>query len=189
MQERYTSASDTPSDGRVSQPVRYTPAVLLALTLLLTLTAAVLGPAGAEVIDRVVAFIDDEAITLADFEQYMSSAEKLTPGISRETAINALINRRLLLRAAKRIRLRGKTDDEIIQEYVDIKVRVFIKIPPEEIERFYNENRDRFGETPVGDVWDDIERLLREREVNRRLRKHIERLREEAYIKINLPPS
>ncbi len=189
MQERYTSASDTPSDGRVSQRARYTPAVLLALTLVLTLTAAVPGPAGAEVIDRVVAFIDDEAITLADFEQYMSSAEKLTPGISRETAINALINRRLLLRAAKRIRLRGKTDDEIIQEYVDIKVRVFIKIPPEEIERFYNENRDRFGETPVGDVWDDIERLLREREVNRRLRKHIERLREEAYIKINLPPS
>ncbi|NOZ25979.1 MAG: hypothetical protein GXO94_07835 [Nitrospirae bacterium] len=195
MRGKYISASDTPSDDGTAghQPLGkrgLVRTVLLILVLTSALISAVPVPgAGAELIDRVVAFIDDEAITLTDFLQYMAKAGKLTPGISGETAINALINRRLLLREAKRIRLRGKSDDELIREYVDIKVRVFIKIPPEEVERFYNENRERFGETPLGDVWDDIERLLREREVNRRLRKHIEKLREGAYIKINLTPS
>lgn len=195
MRERYISVLDMHSDDSVagcrlrvssSRYYKYILTIVLTLTLVLT---AFLQPSTAELIDRVVAFIDDEAITLTDFMQYIEKAKKLAPGLSEEEAINALINRRLLLREAKRIRLRGKSDDELIKEYVDIKVRVFIKIPPEEIERFYNENRERFGKTLIDDVWDDIERLLREREVNKRLRKHIEKLREKSYIKINLTPS
>jgi len=192
---RYISASDMHSDDRVAgcglrvAGSKYNNYILtMVLTMILVLTAF-LQLSSAELIDRVVAFIDDEAITLTDFMQYTKKAKGLTPGISEEEAINALINRRLLLREAKRIRLRGKSDDELIKEYIDIKVRVFIKIPPEEIERFYNQNRKRFGKTPLDNVRDDIERLLREREVNKHLRKLIEKLREKSYIKINFIPS
>ncbi len=199
MRERYISVSDMHSDDSVagcglrvagSRYSNYIITILLTLTLTLTLIlTAFLQLSSAELIDRVVAFIDDEAITLTDFTQYIKRAKKSAHGLSEEEAINALINRKLLLREAKRIRLRGKSDDELIKEYVDIKVRVFIKIPPEEIERFYNKNRKRFGKTPIYDVRDDIERLLKEREVNKRLRKLIEKLREKSYIKINLTPS
>lgn len=192
MRERYTSVSDMHSDNRVTgyglrvAGSKYNNYILtIVLTMILVLTAF-LQLSSAELIDRVVAFIDDEAITLTDFMQYIEKAKKSAPGLSEEEAINALINRKLLLREAKRIRLRGKSDDELIKEYIDIKVRVFIKIPPEEIERFYNENRERFGKTPIDDVRDDIERLLREREVNKHLKKLIKRLREKSYIKINL---
>ncbi len=195
MRERCISVLDMHSDNRVSGfglravSSGYHRCILtILLTLTLTLTAF-LQLSSAELIDRVIAFIDDEAITLTDFMQYTQKAKKLAHGLSEEEAINALINRRLLLREAKRIRLRGKTDDELIKEYIDIKVRVFIKIPPEEIEKFYNENRERFGKTPIEDVRDDIERLLRERDVNKHLRKLIEKLREKSYIKINLTPS
>ncbi|GBE37398.1 chaperone SurA [bacterium BMS3Bbin07] len=192
MRERYTSVSDMHSDNRVtgyglrvagSKHNNYILTIVLTMILVLT---AFLQLSSAELIDRVVAFIDDEAITLTDFMQYIEKAKKSAPGLSEEEAINALINRKLLLREAKRIRLRGKSDDELIKEYIDIKVRVFIKIPPEEIERFYNENRERFGKTPIDNVRDDIERLLREREVNKHLKKLIKRLREKSYIKINL---
>ncbi|GMT47165.1 MAG: hypothetical protein IEMM0007_0731 [bacterium] len=195
MQEKYISVSDTHSDNRVAdrgsrvESSGYSTCILtIVLTLILVLTAF-LQLSSAELIDRVVAFIDDEAITLTDFMQYTKKAKKLAHGLSEEEAINALINRKLLLREAKRIRLRGKTKDELIKEYIDIKIRVFIKIPPEEIERFYNKNRGRFGKTPIEDVRDDIERLLREREVNKHLKKLIKRLREKSYIKINLTPS
>ncbi|HEC98615.1 MAG TPA: hypothetical protein ENI58_10785 [Nitrospirae bacterium] len=188
MRESYISVSDMHSDDSVAGS-RYNNYIMtIVLTLILVLTAF-LQVSSAELIDRVVAFIDDEAITLTDFTQYIKKAEKLTPGLSEEEAINTLINRRLLLREAKRIRLRGKSDDELIKEYVDIKVRFFIKITPEEIERFYNENRERFGKTPIDNVRDDIERLLREREVNKRLTKLVKKLREKSYIEINLTPS
>ena len=195
MRERYISVSDMHSDNRVAgcglrvAAFRYNNCILTIVLALILVLTTFLQLASAELIDRVVAFIDDEAITLTDFTQYIKKTEKSAHGLSEKEAINTLINRRLLLREAKRIRLRGKTDDELIKEYIDIKVRVFIKIPPEEIESFYNNNRKRFGKTPIEDVRDDIERLLREREVNKRLRKLIEKLREKSYIKINLTPS
>lgn len=195
MRESYISVSDMRSDDSVADyglrvaGSKYNNYIMtIVLTLILVLTAF-LQVSSAELIDRVVAFIDDEAITLTDFTQYIKKAEKLTPGLSEEKAINTLINRRLLLREAKRIRLRGKSDDELIKEYVDIKVRFFIKITPEEIERFYNENRERFGKTPIDNVRDDIERLLREREVTKRLMKLVKKLRAKSYIEINLTPS
>jgi len=195
VRESFTSVSAMHSDDEVASTGLRIPGfkgrtlalvtlLILALTVVLTAFPRL---ARAELIDRVVAFIDDEAITLSDFIQYTRKAKKLKHELSEEQAINALINRRLLLREAKRIRLRGKSDDELIREYVDIKVRVFIKIPPEAVERFYNENKERFGKTPIDDVWDDIERLLKEREVNKRLTRLIEKLREKSYIKINLP--
>ncbi len=186
--EKSTSVSAMRSERRGEE--RRLAAFLLGTMLVLLpplLGAITPERARAEVIDRVVAFIDDEAITLSDFREYMNRARQLTPEISRTEAINALINRRLLLREANRLRLRGGPDKEI-NEYIDIKVRVFIKISPEEIEEFYNENREKFKATPLDDVRDDIERLLRERKVNKRLKKHIEQLRSKSYIKINLLP-
>ena len=50
----------------------------------------------------------------------------------------------------------------------------------------YGKNKEKFGSKDFYDVRDEIEELLIEKELNRRLIKHIEELRKNAYIKIQL---
>ncbi len=162
------------------------PAAFAAALLLLWLVLSA-SPLPAVVIERIAAFIDDEAITLTEFEDYLERARRLSPDLSEEEAMNTLINRRLLLREAKRLRIRGGSDDEIVREYINIRIRSYIKVPPEEVESYYATYRDRFGKARLSDVRQEIERLLREKEINRRLQRHIEELRKRVYIKVNLP--
>lgn len=140
----------------------------------------------AEVIDRVVAFVDDKAITLSELEENYRDSVKLKPEIRREEVLNTLINRALLLREAKKLRIDAPSKDEIIHEYIELKLRTFIKITEEDIKDFYERNTKEFGKTELDDVRDKIEDYLIEKEVNLRLKKHIEDLRSKAYIKIQL---
>ncbi len=140
----------------------------------------------AEVIDRVVAFVDDKAITLSELEENYRDSVKLKPEIRREEVLNTLINRALLLREAKKLRIEAPSKDEIIHEYIELKLRTFIKITEEDIKDFYERNTKEFGKTELDDVRDKIEDYLIEKEVNLRLKKHIEDLRSKAYIKIQL---
>lgn len=140
----------------------------------------------AELIDRVVAFVDDKAITLSELEENYRDSVKLKPEIMREEVLNTLINRTLLLREAKKLRIDAPSKDEIIHEYIELKLRTFIKITEEDIKDFYEKNTKEFGKTELDDVRDKIEDYLIEKEVNLRLKKHIEDLRSNAYIKIQL---
>jgi hypothetical protein len=140
----------------------------------------------AEVVDRVVAFVDDDAITLMEFRRYYQMAKVYTPDLSEKKALDIMINRRLLLREARKIRLKGDHEDQLINEYIDIKIRAFIIIPPEEIRKYYRKNNDKFKGVPLERVRRSIERLLIERETNKRLSGHIEELRRRSYIRINM---
>lgn len=138
------------------------------------------------VIDRVVASVDDDAITLREFERYYRSLKGITPDVTKTEALETLINRHLILRDARRMNITLQDEDETIERYISIKVRSFVKIGGEDVRRYYNENRERFKGVELDDIYDRIEKLLLETEVNRRLRKHLEELRSSAYIKINL---
>ncbi|RJQ41614.1 MAG: hypothetical protein C4550_01260 [Nitrospiraceae bacterium] len=140
----------------------------------------------AEVIDRVVAFVDDKAITLSDLEDNYKAAIKLRPDIKKEEVLNTKINRMLLLREAKKLRIEGANPDEIIKEYIELKLRTFIKITEDDLREFYDKNRKEFGKADFDDSREKIEVYLVEKEVNIRLKKHIEDLRSKAYIKIHL---
>jgi len=137
-------------------------------------------------VDRVVASINDDAITLREFRSYYDSVRVVTPDITEGEGIQTLINRRLILHDAERMNLEGRTKDEKIQRYISIRIRSFVKIRQEEIREFYNEHAGRFRGLSLEDVSDKIERLLIEREVNRRLREHLNKLRRKAYIRVNL---
>jgi len=140
----------------------------------------------AEVLDRVAAFVDDKAITLSELDDNYKAAAKLRPDIKKEEVLNTKINRMLLLREAKKLRIEGANPDEVIKEYIELKLKTFIKITEDDLREFYDKNRKEFGKAEFDDAREKIEEYLVEKEVNIRLKKHIEDLRSKAYIKIQL---
>ena len=90
----------------------------------------------AEIRDRVVAFVDNTAITLSELEETYADTLRVTPNITRDEVLNTMVNRVLLLREAKKIRLEAPSEDELLKEYIDLKIRAFIRIKEEEIDRF-----------------------------------------------------
>jgi len=172
--ERYTSASDRHFKDSLFF------AVCLLSSLLCTLSFAGL-------IDRVVAFVDDRAITSSELEETFEKTRRVRPDISEEEVLNTMINRMLMLNEAKRLKLEAKTDDELLNEYIEMKVKAFIRVSEDEIEEFYNRNISEFRGSSYEAVRDKIEEYLIEQEVNRLLKRHIEELRAKAYVKILWP--
>ena len=161
----------------------------LAFSLLFVVFCLIAGNSHAETLERVVAYVNNTAITLTEFRKEAQRTRKTLDKASDSEIINSMINRILLLQEAKQMRLEAPDDDKLIQEYIDIKIKSGIIIREEDIERFYNENRDRFkGQNYLG-VRDQIEKYLSELETNKRLKDQIEELRAKSDIKIQLTPS
>lgn len=154
------------------------PLLCFAMLLLYCSTVA------AELIDRVIAFVDERSITLREFNQYYDNTEKIRPGISREDVLNTYINRILLLREAKKLKIEARSEDELLNEYIELKVKAFIRIREEEIRAFYDSNISEFKDLSYESVRDKIEDYLIQLELNRLLKRHINELRANSYIKI-----
>ncbi len=142
----------------------------------------------AAIFDRVVAFVDDQAITLSELQEQFGVAKKLAPDITEEEVLNTMINRILLWRQAKKYRIEAPTRDAMIDEYVDLKVRAFIRVSEADIEEFYQKNQDKFAGKTLDSVRDEIEKYLTEKQLNSRLKETLKELRENAYVKIQLSP-
>jgi hypothetical protein len=157
--------------------------VLLLCFLMLVVLCA---PLRAEVLDRVVASVDDIALTLSELEANYRSMKDRHPNITHEEVINSMINRVLLLRAAQKMKLEALTDDVLLKEYVEIKIRSLVVIKEETVMQYYSENQADFDGRLYAAVRDDIEAYLAERETNRRLKEHLSELREQSDISIRL---
>jgi hypothetical protein len=160
----------------------------LVVLLLFTFHVLLFTSSEAEIFDRVVAFVDDQAITLSGLQEQFSEAKKLTPDITEEEVLNTMINRLLLLREARKYSIEAPSKEEILNEYIDLKVRAFIKVSDNDIEEFYANNKDKFAGKGYEEVREEIEKYLAERELNNRLKETLKELREKAYVKIQLYP-
>ncbi len=138
--------------------------------------------------DRVVAFVDDQAVTLSEFQEEYRNTLKVTPDVTGEDVINTMINRILLLREARKYRIDAPSQEEMMREYIDLKVRAFIKVGEPDAEEFYLKNINQFSGKVYDDVKVEIEKYLAERELNERLKETLKELRKNAYIKIQLNP-
>ncbi len=140
--------------------------------------------AKAELVDRVVAYVDMRAITLSELLETYEHTKKVQPDISMEEVLNTMINRFLLLGDARRLKIEGKTDDEVLNEYIELKVKALIRIREESIDEYYKENEQSFGGAPLESVRDKIEEYLTEKEANDLLKKQIAELRAKSYVRI-----
>lgn len=161
--------------------------MLKNLLLLSAIVLCTLGtPADAEVIDKVVAFVDTEAITLSELRNTYEKTRELNPDVTELEVLHTMINRILLLREARNLRLEAADEDQLMNEYIDLKFRAFIKIKGSDVRDFFDTNRKEFGDASYEEVKDDIESYLLEKEVNYRIRQHLEDLRKKARIKVLL---
>lgn len=140
----------------------------------------------AEIRDRVVAFVDNSAITLSELEMTYADTIKITPNVTKDEVLNTMINRLLLLREARKIGLEAPSEDKLLQEYIDLKIRAFIKIKEKELLDFYNNHINDFQGKEFETVREDIENYLIENELNPRLKSHISELKEKICVKIQL---
>ena len=142
----------------------------------------------AGIFDRIVAFVNDQAITLSGLQEQYGNVKKLTPDITEEEVLNTMINRLLLLSEAKKYSIEAPSTEEMLNEYIDLKVRAFIKVSEKEIEEFYAANKDKFIGKDFEDIREEIEKYLTEKELNTRLKEALKELRKKAYIRIQLKP-
>jgi hypothetical protein len=142
----------------------------------------------AEIFDRVVAFVNNQAITLSEFQEQYHNTLKIAPDVTKDDVVNTMINRILLLDEARKYRIEAPTEDEMVKEYIDLKVRAFITVDEQEIAAFYEKNRSRFAGREYEDARREIENYLTEKKLNERLKETLADLRKKAYIKIQLKP-
>ncbi len=156
---------------------------LCATVLSLLLSCSVLG---AELLDRVVAYVDYIALTLTELEANYQLMRQKHRDITREEVIDSMINRVLMLREARKMRLEAPTDDELLKEYMEIKIRSLVVVKDEAARSYYTSHLDEFPGRSYGEVRDDVESYLFEKETNRLLKQHLRELRDQANISVRL---
>lgn len=158
---------------------------ILALVMLFNLLFV--SAAFPEVIDRVVAYVDSYAITLKEFESVAKKMKEKIPQIKNDEILGIMINRVLLLKKARELFIEGK-DEELINNYIDLKIKSTIIIPEDQIHQYYEQNKSNLENRPYTSVRAEIEKYLFEKELNRKLKEHIEELKETSEIKIIFIP-
>lgn len=184
---RYISASGMRFKDWLRLRLRRRFNVLFALSFLFfTFTSTSTLTCFSEIIDRVVAYVNDTAITLSEFHENYIKMKENVADITEEDVINSMINQLLLIKEAKRMKLEAPTDDELLEDYIDIKIRSLILIKEDEINRFYMDHIKEFKGRDYLSVRDEIEKYLFELETNKQLKRHLEELRAKAEVKIQL---
>ena len=162
----------------------------VAVIHLLLATLSILLMSGivvyAEISDRVVAFVDDQAITMSELDEQYKNTTKISSDITMGEVLETMINRILLLREARKYRIESASVEQVMSEYIDLKIRAFIRVGEDDIEKFYEENKADFAGKEFEDVRNEIDAYLTEKELNKRLKETLRELRKDAYIRIFL---
>jgi len=166
--------------------------------VLLLVTACCLLPAlsHSEILDRIVAIVNDNVILLSEYKEAIQAAEKSGKQLSDDMVLNEMIDRMLILEQAKRLRIdviedsTGAVDkDRTINEYIERRIKAFVHVPIDKIESYYLNNKEQFGNKTFSEAKDEIEEHLTEGELKSKIAEHIAELRKKAYIRIQKEPS
>lgn len=154
---------------------------LLPLTFYSTLLLSHLSPSHAEIVDRIVATVNNEVITLSELKERTKKEKR-----DEEEVLEGMINRVLLLADAKRLGLVGPEEDDylIIKRLIERRIKAFIMIPLGKAKDFYEKNKEEFKGKDFSEVREEINLYLIEEETNKRLKSYLEELRKKADIRI-----
>jgi len=146
------------------------------------------GPAEAVVIDHVVAFVDNLAITQSDLDALHAERLGADPGQQMGASLDELIERTLIIAAARALGLDAPTDDALAAEYVDLKIKSGILVLDSDVRAYYRSHKAEFGDSPFDEVRDAArERLLASLQAEQ-LKRHIGTLRERSRIRVRMNP-
>lgn len=164
------------------------------LFLLLVSFFLFLNSAYAELLERIVAVVNEEVILLSELNNEVQLRKAQAAGVSYEEVLDEMINRSLLLGQAKKMRIEGDAesdkslmiDDIIINGYIERRVKAFIHIPLKDMEDYYNKNAVAYGKRKFYEVKNEIETKLLETRLKEKLQEHIRDLRKDSYIRVQL---
>lgn len=156
---------------------------LLCVLLLVACHILLVTDGPAAISDRVIAFVDNDAITMSELNEQYGITRKISPQITIGEVLDTMINKILVLREARKYRIEAPSVEQVMQEYIDLKIRAFIRVGESDIEKFYRENKADFSGKEFEDVRDEIDTYLTEKELNDRLKKLLKELRRDAYIR------
>ncbi len=170
--------------GRGKVPRKLLSAVFAAFILLIPL----LSPdfSRAVMIDQVIAYVDDRAITYSELRARHELISKSRPDMTEHQTLDSMINALLMLQKAKKLRLEAPTEDDLIREYMEAVVKSRISVSEDEVRKYYDSHRKEFGGKDFDSVRGGIEKYLTEVETNRKLLEHVRELRSGANIVIKL---
>ena len=163
---------------------------LFLICLLAVFCLLPLDSVRAEVVERVVAVVDDDVILLTEFREALRRVKESGEKADEKKIIEEMINEILLLEQAEKfsfsIKDIGAGDDEIIRNYINKRIKALIYIPFREIEAYYYNNLEKYSEMDFDDVKKEIEKYLINMTLEIRLQEHIDELRENVRIRVQL---
>jgi len=169
---------------------------IIKLIFSLFLISQFLFPAfiNAEVLERIVAVVNEEVILLSELKSEVQLRKAQGAEAADAEVLDEMINRKLLLAQAKRMRIEGgaesdkslMTDNIIINGYIERRVKAFIHIPLKDMEDYYSGNAASYGDKKFYDVKNEIEAKLIETKLKGKLEEHIRDLRKNSYIRVQL---
>ncbi len=149
--------------------------------------------ADAELVERIVAVVNDEAILLSEFKTALRLVKESGKEVNEKEIIDGMINEILLLEQARKFSFgRDAVDAElsnpekVIKNYIDKRIKALIHIPFRDIKAYYFNNLEKYGERDLYDVKGEIEEYLLNRLLEIKIQEHIDKLREDARIRIQL---
>jgi hypothetical protein len=74
----------------------------------------------------------------------------------------------------------------LVDRFIDQRIRFFIFITPEDIQRYYEENKEKFTGKSLESVRESIQKEILDERARIRLKDYVNRLRSRAEIRINL---
>jgi hypothetical protein len=160
--------------------------VYMLPTVILFLTFSTSSVCQSVILDRIIAYVDERAITYSELSERYMILKKAAPGVTEEETLNSMINALLMLQKAKKLRLEAPTEDDLIKEYLDVTVRSRIAVSEDKLLEYYNKNRSEFKDKAFSEVRVEIEKYLMELETNVKLKEHLKELRAGANIVIQL---
>ncbi|MEN2985094.1 MAG: hypothetical protein ABDH16_00285 [Thermodesulfovibrionaceae bacterium] len=140
-----------------------------------------------EVVDRVIAYVDNYAITLKEFIVFSKKMKENFSDMKNEEILETMINRILLIKKAEEY-FAGLPEEELINNYIELKIKSTIIISEDKVRNYYESNKDKFKNIPYISIREEIEKYLFEKELNKKLKEHIKELRESTEIKIIFIP-
>jgi hypothetical protein len=158
--------------------------ILACVLLVMTFHLMLVSDGSTAVSDRVIAFVDNDAITMSELDEQYRITTKISPDITIREVLDTMINKVLILREAHKYRIEASSLEQVMQEYIDLKIRAFIRVSESDIVKFYQENKASFSGKEFEDVRDEIDTYLTEKELNDRLKELLKELRRDAYIRV-----
>jgi hypothetical protein len=168
--------------------------ITISIFLLLLCCVRFAGVAYAEMLERVVAVVNEDVILLSELRSEVQLRKSGGAEASEADVLDEMIDRMLLLAQTEKMRLEEGVDpdktlaaeDKMINDYIERRVKAFIHIPLKDMEDYYSRNTSLYGGKKFYDVKDEIEAKLVEARLQDRLREHIRGLRKDSYIRVQL---